>query len=261
MYSTCTYNLHVCTSYSTSMNMQVYIRTCTCVPIQYTHVHVRTCIYMYAYTCTCTCTCTYVYMYLHVCITINTTSSSTALTSSLTLCSLIHYAWSHFFLPSSPRLHLSLPLISRGIALHSTAESSRLLAAMATEEGDSGKILEGAQALARAVAQLLRAIRPGEKVGHWPTGAVCLQHLLHLFFCILHSSPSLLVTHTYIQLHSLFCLSSPPSLSSFLSPSLHSSLSPLSLPLSLTPPPPPSSPPKQRPSQPYSVPESQAPPT
>ena len=199
------------------------IHPCTC-----------TCIYMYAYTCTCTCT--YVYMYLHVCITINTTSSSTALTSSLTLCSLIHYAWSHFFLPSSPRLHLSLPLISRGIALHSTVESSRLLAAMATEEGDSGKILEGAQALARAVAQLLRAIRPGEKVGHWPTGAVCLQHLLHLFFCILHSSPSLLVTHTYIQLHSLFCLSSPPSLSSFLSPSLHPSLPPLSLPLSLTPP-------------------------
>ena len=76
-------------------------------------------------------------------------------------------------------------------------------------------------------------------MGHWPTGAVCLQHLLHLFFCILHSSPSLLVTHTYIQLHSLFCLSFPPSLSSFLSPSLHPSLSPLSLPLSLTPPLPP----------------------
>ena len=118
--------------------------------------------YMYMYMCIYTihpCMCIYMYVYVHI--------------------------WSYFFLPSSPRLHLSLPLISRGIALHSTAESSRLLAAMATEEGDSGKILEGAQALARAVAQLLRAIRPGEKVGHWPMGAVCLK------FNTLPSPPSL----------------------------------------------------------------------
>ena len=69
-------------------------------------------------------------------------------------------------------------------------------------------------------------------MGHWPTGAVCLQHFLHLFFCILHSSPSLLVTHTYIQLHSLFCLSFP-SLSVFLSFSLPPSLSLSPLPPSL----------------------------
>ena len=63
MYSTCTYNLHVCTFYSTSMNMQAHIRTCTCVPVQYTHVHVHVHVHVYLYN-----TPMYMYMYIHVCI-------------------------------------------------------------------------------------------------------------------------------------------------------------------------------------------------